>query len=119
MDKVNFRVERGEWFIPSVAKPKSYKQKLNMKKGMLMRKIINQDRRGRKNKIETRRIVHMANPHLAAIQYAITPLNYDGWLIIRSGLDAGVRNRNVARYRQLKSKHLIFLSSGTFASNGI
>lgn len=116
---LTFRVERGEWFIPSAAKPTSYKQKLDMKNGILKREIITQDRRGRKSKIETERIVHMSSPHLAAIQYVITPQNYDGWLVIRSGLDAGVRNKNVARYRQLKSRHLIPLSSGRFAKNGI
>jgi trehalose/maltose hydrolase-like predicted phosphorylase len=47
----------------------------------------------------------MANPHLAGMQYKITPLNYDGNITILSALDGQVINSGVERYRQLNSKH--------------
>ena len=48
----------------------------------------------------------MANPHLAAIEWRITSLNWSGQLEIRSSLDGTVTNQNVERYRQLNGKHL-------------
>ena len=57
--------------------------------------------------IESSRLASMAQPHLAALKYTITPLNYSGRIAIRSGLDGRIINAGVERYRQLSSKHLV------------
>lgn len=64
------------------------------------------DRAGRETRIETVRLLSMAEPHLAALEYTVTPLNYSGRLTIRSVLDGDVINYGVERYRPLESRHL-------------
>ena len=116
---LTFRIGNGEWITPSTSKILSYHQELDIKRGIFIRKISLQDRQGRRTTIETRRIVHMARPHCAAISYEITPENYEGWIVIRSALDGTVQNTGVARYRQLNSKHLKPDALGHFGKNGI
>jgi trehalose/maltose hydrolase-like predicted phosphorylase/CheY-like chemotaxis protein len=116
---LTFRMGGGDWILPSNCKILSYYQELDMQRGVLIRKMRLQDNKGNRVKIETQRIVHMANPHCAAIKYVISPENYEGPLIIRTALDGTVQNTGVARYRQLNSKHLKPNSCGHFARNGI
>lgn len=116
---LSFRIEKGKWMVPSPRRIIAYRQTLDLRKGVLNRKIRLRDRHNHRTTIETQRIVHMAEPHHAAIRYVIVPENYEGWITIRSGLDGGVQNSGVARYRQLNSKHLRAGSVGTFGKNGI
>ncbi|MCK4287960.1 MAG: glycoside hydrolase family 65 protein, partial [Bacteroidales bacterium] len=59
-----------------------------------------------KTKISSKRIASMDNPHLAAIEYTIKPLNYSGQITVKSGLDGNLVNAGVERYKQLNQKHL-------------
>ena len=116
---LTFRIKDGEWFTPSRNNILFYKQELEMRKGVLTRRMRTVDRKGRKTTIETQRIVHMGDMHRAAIKYVIIPENYDGLITIRSALNGAVRNTGVARYRQLNSKHLKACFNGSFTKNGI
>ncbi len=116
---LTFRFDEDEWISPSLRKILSYRQELDMKKGTLCRKILVENYNGQRTTIKTERIVHMANPHIAAIKYKIIPENYEGWLTIRSGLDGTVQNTGVARYRELNCLHLKPVSTGNFKNNGI
>jgi trehalose/maltose hydrolase-like predicted phosphorylase len=78
---------------------------LDFRDGSLHRKVIVKDKYGNETLIQSTRIISMANPHLAGMQYKITPLNYDGNITILSALDGQVINSGVERYRQLNSKH--------------
>ena len=57
----------------------------------------------------------MADPHIAAIEWSLTPENWDDEIIIRSGLDGNVRNTGVERYDHLSNRHLDILENGDFA----
>jgi len=57
-------------------------------------------------------------PH-AAIDYRITPENWDGELRIRSELDGSVRNTGVARYRQFANRHLEVVGRGRVSPEGV
>ncbi|MEA3369575.1 MAG: glycosyl hydrolase family 65 protein [Candidatus Ratteibacteria bacterium] len=116
---LTFRIGEDDWVIPSKNNVLSYRQELDFQKAILSRKIRFQDDRGRITIIETQRIVHLKEPHSAAIRYIIIPENYHGEIFIRAGLDGTVRNTGVARYRQLNSKHLRPHSLGSFSKNGI
>lgn len=116
---LKFRIGKSDWLIPSMNKILFYHKELNMRRGILTRKVLVEDRKGRRTTIETQRIVHMQDPHYAAIRYVIIPENYEDWIIIRSALDGTVQNTGVARYRQLNSKHLKAGSLGDLAKNGI
>lgn len=114
---VSFRIEKGDWVDPS--KPLFYRQQLDMKNGELRRIIKVADNEGRWTTVETRRIVHMAEPHYVALKYIIIPENYDGLVIVRAGLDGTVQNLGVARYRDLTSLHLRKGLVGSFGRGGI
>lgn len=116
---LTFRIENGDWFSPGKVKLLYYRQELNTREGTLMRVMRFRDAEGRETSLKTRRIVHMGKPHLAAIEWSLTPENWTGKLEVRSAIDGRVTNCGVKRYRQLNSRHLSPLDSGTFADNGI
>ena len=92
---LTFRMGRGSWAVPSTARITAYRQELDLRHGVLSRDICFKDDRGQRATVKTQRIVHMGNPHRAAISYTITPENYEGWLTISSGLDGSVENKAV------------------------
>jgi trehalose 6-phosphate phosphatase len=53
-----------------------------------------------------RQLVSMSEKHCAVLEYSVTPQNWSGTLQIRSGIDAGVTNSLVSRYRDLRGDHL-------------
>lgn len=103
---LSFRPKEGDWLNMLGAEILSYRQELDLKAGILKREICIRDRNGRETSLRARRIVSMAEPHIAAIEWRLTPLNWSGTLMVRSALDARVINAGVARYRQLNGKHL-------------
>lgn len=116
---LTFKIGDGDWITPSTSMALGCYQELNMRGGVLTKKVLFKDNRGRMTRIETQRIVHMAKPHIAALRYVITPENYEGWVVIRTALDGTVQNTGVARYRQLNSMHLKACYLGSFNRNGI
>jgi len=116
---LTFKIGDGEWFLPTANKILSFSQKLDMKKGVLTRKIRFQNRKKQRTFVETSRIVHMADAHCAALEYIIIPENYKEWITVRTMLDGTVLNTGVERYKQLNSKHWKPVSLGSFEQNGI
>ena len=116
---LTFKIGEGNWFLPSKSRFFSYNQRLDMKRGLLTRKIRFQTQKKQKTYVETNRIVSMANPHYAALEYIITPENYSEQITVRTMLDGTVLNTGVERYRQLNSKHWKPSSLGSFDRNGI
>ena len=116
---LSFRIGDGPWFLPSAANIIAYSQELDMKSGILSRKMRFETRKGYRTQIITQRIVHMKYPHLAAIKYVIVPENYSDHITVRTMLDGSVQNTNVERYRQLRSDHWESQELGVFAKNGI
>ncbi|MBU4304801.1 MAG: glycoside hydrolase family 65 protein [Candidatus Omnitrophica bacterium] len=115
---ITFKVRDGAWFSPSTTKILEYYQELDMRNGTLSRKILCQMKQGYRTWVQETRIVHMANPHVAAIKYVITPENYSDYITVRSMLDGGILNMNVERYRELNSHHWRGHVLGKFAYNG-
>ena len=116
---LTFRPEGGDWLDWEAVEVLDYRQSLHMDTGTLARRARVRDEAGRTTRIDSRRLVHMTRPHLAALSYRITPENWSGLLEIRSGLDGSVENRGVPRYRQLASKHLEVLELGPVAPEGV
>lgn len=116
---LTFKVGEGDWFHPSTSGIiDSYQQELNLRIGVLSRKISLRQR-NKKFLIKTQRIAHMQNPHYLAIKYAITPKNYEGPITVRVGLDGRVKNTGVLRYRDLNNSHLKAEKLGKFSDNCI
>lgn len=116
---LTFAAEDGPWLGTAEVESLSWRQELHLRDGLLVRRFRVRDDRGRVTAVESRRIVSMASPHLAAIEYRITPENWSGALRIRSELDGSVTNAGVARYRQLASRHLELLEAGPAAPEGV
>jgi len=95
---------------PELADPsidhKNVRQELDVLQGELLSSFTACDEAGRETHVSERRIVSMADPTLAAIEWEIVPLNWSGRMTIRSGLDGSVTNHGVPRYRELRGDHL-------------
>ncbi|VAX36702.1 Not trehalose-6-phosphate phosphatase [hydrothermal vent metagenome] len=115
----NYRIDDGPWFDRLKVKILTWKVELNVRKGVLSRRMRWRDHQGRVTLIESHRIVSMAQPHCGAFRCSITPENYDGKITVRSGIDGLVVNAGVDRYKQLNSKHLAPSSHGRFGDDGI
>ena len=59
------------------------------------------------------RLVHMGDPHLAALRTEFTAEGWSGALEVESALDGDVTNAGVARYRDLDGRHLTDVRTGT------
>jgi trehalose/maltose hydrolase-like predicted phosphorylase len=116
---LSFRIEQGEWIDLEKIKILSYRQDLDMKSGVLTRDLRVRDKAGNISRIREERLVHMEFQHIIATQYRITPENYSKNITVRSSIDGAVENEGVARYSDLNSRHLAFVSSGSVKKNVI
>ncbi len=116
---ITFRCEGGEWFGSEGAIILAYEQRLQLRDGVLSRRVHLRDRSGRELELASRRLVHMENEHVAAIEWVLTPLNWSGTIEICSAIDGRVHNCGVARYRELAGDHLEILDCGSPAEDAI
>jgi trehalose/maltose hydrolase-like predicted phosphorylase len=114
-----FRPKDGEWLNLNRDEVVSYRQELDLRAGVLVRRMRVRDKNGRETSIESRRLVHMGQPHLAAIELTVRPENWSGEVEVLSALDGRVINAGVARYRQLNSKHLTPIAARPLDGNGM
>jgi beta-phosphoglucomutase family hydrolase len=109
---LTFKIGEGEWFDPQKCEVLSYILKLDFRCGVLFRSMLVRDAQGRETRIQSWRLASMADRHLAALRYRLTPQNYAGKITLRSGLNGRVTNGGVERYRQLNSRHLQPIEEG-------
>jgi trehalose/maltose hydrolase-like predicted phosphorylase len=107
-----FRIEGGAWFAPATAELLEYRQELDLRRGLLTRRLRYADARGRRTLVTQRRLVSMADPRLAALETTFEAEGWDGVLEVRSGLDGRVANRLVRDERLLGGRHLEEASTG-------
>jgi alpha,alpha-trehalase len=110
---LTFRTPGGEWFDRGSVEVLSHVQELDLRRGLLSRTVRFRDREGRRTRIESRRLVHMRWPHLAALETTLTPESWAGPVEVRAALDGRVGNRGVRRYHDLPHQHLVPLESGS------
>jgi len=116
---ITFRPDGADWVRPDTVEIVSWRQELHLRHGVLIRNARVRDSRGRVTRIAAKRIVSMDSPHLAAIDYSVTPENWSGVIRIRSELDASVTNTGVKRYRQLANTHLLVEQAAPVAPEGV
>jgi alpha,alpha-trehalase len=104
---LSFRFDDGDWFDPGSVEILACRQELDLRCGVLARRIRFRDAQGRRTLVTQRRIVSMADMHLAALETTWRPENWSGRLEVRSALDGRVENRGVERYGNLESRHLV------------
>jgi trehalose/maltose hydrolase-like predicted phosphorylase len=104
---LGFRLGGGPWFDAGTADLEGYEQRLDLRRGVLLRTFRVRDRRGRTTRVTQRRLVSMADPHMAAIETTFVAEDWSGSCRVRSALDGRVTNAGVARYRNLRGDHLV------------
>ena len=104
---LTFAAEDGPWLDLGEVEVLQHQQELDLRRGVLTRKLRICDGQGRITRATCRRFVHMGAAHLAALEMTIVPENWSGRLRIRSELDGTVENTGVPRYRRLNSRHLV------------
>ena len=116
---LSVRLEDGPWFDLSAVEILAYRQELDLKNGLLTRRVRFRDPEGRVSFIRSRRLVHMRRPHLAVLRWTLAAENWSGRVTLRSSLNGAVINAGVPRYRQLNSKHLETLEKGPVGEDGV
>lgn len=113
----NFKINDGNWLDINEIEILNINRTLNFKNGLLTRKMTVKDNNGNETEVVSKRIASMGNPHLAAIQYSVKPLNYSGKITIKTGINGNLINDGVDRYKQLNQKHLKSFAEGGEKNN--
>ena len=103
---LDVRVGDGPWWSDGGLTLRSERRTLDLKRALLSREALLEDDAGRQLRLVQRRIVSMAEPHLAALETTLTAVGWSGTLSVRSGCDTGVTNSNVPEDAQLANRHL-------------
>jgi beta-phosphoglucomutase family hydrolase len=101
-----FRIAGQDWFDARTVKVLSYRQELNLRRGVLARSISFEDGQGRRSTLEERRLVSMADMHLGALELALTADNWSAAVTVRSAIDGRVVNAGAKLYRRFNNQHL-------------
>lgn len=115
---IMFKIGSGDFVSPLSMEILSYSHRLNMREGTMERNLVVKDQVGRITRISSTRLASMADPHLLALKFDFTPLNYSGRMTLRAALDGNVKNEGVARYSSLNTHHLEKVAGGK-AGDGI
>ncbi|HEX6439071.1 MAG TPA: beta-phosphoglucomutase family hydrolase [Candidatus Binatia bacterium] len=103
---LEFRIDRGEWFDLRRVNILSYRQELDLRRGVLLRSICFEDRGGRRTTLRERRFVSMADMHTAGLELSLTADNWFGGVTVRSGINGRVVNAGAKLYLKFNNKHL-------------
>ncbi len=109
---IQFRIGDSPWVDVNAVEIISIRRALSFSDGILYREMTIKDGDGRITQIVSKRTANMANPHMAAMEYTLSPVNYSGLVTIRSALTGNHINAGVERYRQLNQQHLKGIQSG-------
>ncbi len=103
---LQFRTEGQSWFSMEGSDVLDHTLTLDMRQGQLIRSLAFRDGAGRVTRVTQRRLVHQADPHLAALETTFLAEGWSGRIEVRSALDGGVENNGVRRYHDLGRRHL-------------
>lgn len=103
---ITFKIDDGEWYDPNTIEIMDVYRNLDFKTGVLSKVMTVRAEDGKETLIQSRRLASMADPHLASMEYSISPINYKGNITVKSVLDGDIINDGVARYRDLNQQHL-------------
>ena len=109
---LGWRIGDDDWFDPGRVDILSYRAELDLRRGVFTRELLCRDHAGRRTRVSTRRMVSMAEPHLAGIEMTLAAENWSGPVTVRWALDGRVTNAGVARYRALAGRHLMPVAAG-------
>lgn len=109
----------GAWVSPSTHTLLDHRHTLDLRRGTLTRSSSHRiDARG-VLRVEQIRLVHMGDPHLAALRTLFRAEGWSGEIEIESAIDGEVINGNVHRYRALDRRHLTHVRTGVRAPHTV
>ncbi|WP_343999880.1 glycoside hydrolase family 65 protein [Streptomyces thermocarboxydovorans] len=109
---LRFRLPGGAWLTPDTADVLEHREILHLAPGLFERMTRYDLGEGRTLTVRQERLVHMADPHMAALRTEFTAQRYAGPLEVEAALDGNVTNAGVARYRDLDGRHLTHVHGG-------
>ncbi|MFF4833961.1 glycoside hydrolase family 65 protein [Streptomyces sp. NPDC001315] len=107
--------EWGPWFSPDTPALVNHRHILDLRRGTLTRTFRHRGDETGVLGVEQARLVHMVDPHLAALRTVFTAEDWSGEIEIESCLDGEVINGNVHRYRALNRRHVTHVRTGAQA----
>jgi trehalose/maltose hydrolase-like predicted phosphorylase len=116
---LTFRIAGGAWFDPRAVRILSYRQELDLKCATLTRETRFEDHDGRVSTLKERRLVSMADMHLAAVRLELTAENWSAPVVVRSALDGRVVNDGAKLYRHFDKHHLNTVGCGKLAEDAV
>ncbi|MFC8513250.1 glycoside hydrolase family 65 protein [Streptomyces sp. NPDC057257] len=116
---LRFRLPGEPWLTPDTATVVEHRETLHLSPGLLERLTRYGLGAGRALTVRQQRLVHMADPHLAALRTEFTAEGFTGRLDVEAALDGSVTNAGVPRYRDLDGRHLTHLHTGTAAPDTV
>ncbi|MET8572703.1 glycosyl hydrolase family 65 protein [Streptomyces sp. NPDC004783] len=109
---LRFRTGSGAWLTPDDAPVQDHRQTVHLDTGVLERRTRYGLGDGHALTVRQLRLVHMAEPHLAALRTEFTVEGAAADLDVEASLDGDVTNAGVPRYRDLDGRHLTHLQTG-------
>ena len=116
---LEFRIAGQDWFDARRVKLLSYRQELDLRRGMLLRSISFEDAQGRRSTLRERRLVSMGDMHLGALELALSADNWSANVTVRSGIDGRVVNAGAKLYANFNNKHLESLAGDFVGEDGV
>lgn len=110
---LRFRLHEEQWLTPGTATVLDHHQILHLDSGLLERRTRYGLGAGRALAVRQQRLVHMADPHLAALRTEFTAEGFAGELEVEATLGGDVTNAGVPRCRDLDGRHLTHVHTGT------
>ncbi len=108
---LDLNIADGGWWSAGALDVSGERRELDLRRGVLSRRAVLADQVGRRLHVTQRRLVSMDRPHLAALETTLVAEGWSGPVSLRSGIDAGVTNSNVAEYGALANRHLTVISA--------
>jgi beta-phosphoglucomutase family hydrolase len=116
---LEFRIADEQWFDARTVKILSYRQELDLRRGMLLRTISFEDGQGRRSTLKERRLMSMSDMHLGALELALTAEDWSAKVTVRSAIDVRVVNAGAKLYRKFNNKHLEPLAGEIVGEDGL
>lgn len=116
---ISFRPQGGRWLDPGSMDVRDYSMTLDLRRGVLQRRLRVRDEAGRETSLISERLVHMARPQLACLWWTLVPESWSGVMELRAGIDAHVTNTGVAYYGQPRGLSVAVRGHGTAAHDCI
>ncbi|MFJ7043416.1 glycoside hydrolase family 65 protein [Streptomyces sp. NPDC101112] len=118
---LRFRLPGQRWLTPDTGTVLDHRQVLHLSTGTLERRTTYALDARHTLEVRQQRLVHMADPHLAALrtEFTVDGVTDTTELEVEALLDGGVTNAGVPRYRDLVGHHLTHVHTGSTGTDTV